>query len=640
MKAGTRSVVRCKKAPLSALKQKMTPAWSQRPSRRTFVKELAFGAAAVGLGTARVSTGYAQTSGRRPQGVLSGTEFDLRIGPIPINITGSDRTAFAVNGSVPAPMLRWREGDTVTLRVANSLREDASIHWHGILLPANMDGVPGLSFQGIRPGETYTYRFNVRQAGTYWYHSHSAFQEQQGVYGPLVIEPRQPEPFEYDREHVILLSDWTDERPERVFAKLKKQSDYYNFHQRTLGDFFRDVRERGLGPTLEDRLMWGDMRMNPTDLADVSGATYTYLMNGVAPAGNWTALFTPGETVRLRFINGSAMSYFDVRIPGLKMTVVAADGQPVHPVTVDEFRIATAETFDVIVEPAGQDAFTIFAQAMDRTGFAAGTLSVRQGLRAQVPEPDPRLLLTLDDMGHGGMGHDMGAMSGPKPAAPAPDDPHAGHAMPPRPPTAPDPHAGHTMPAKPQEPADPHAGHTMAAMGSMQAHPSSEDGNPLVDMQTMSPIAKLDDPGIGLRDNGRQVLTYADLRSTFADPDGRDPGRTIELHLTGHMERFAWSFDGIKFSSAEPIRLTYGERLRIVLVNDTMMSHPIHLHGMWSDLEDEHGQFHVRKHTVDMPPGSKRAYRVRADALGRWAYHCHLLFHMESGMFREVRVEE
>jgi CopA family copper-resistance protein len=340
------------------------------------------------------------------------------------------------------------------------------------------------------------------------------------------------------------------------------------------------------------------------------------------------------------------------------MTVVAADGLHVHPVTVDEFRIATAETFDVIVEPTGQDAFTIFAQAMDRTGFAAGTLAVREGLRAPVPETDPRPLLSMDDMGHGGVGHDMGAMTESKPAAPAAADPHAGHNMPANPvpakPAPADPHAGHTMPAKPPEPADPHAGHNMpqqppadphaghnmAAGAAMQTHPASEDGNPLVDMQTMSPMAKLDDPGIGLRNNGRKVLTYADLKSTFDDPDGREPGRTIELHLTGHMERFAWSFDGIKFSSSEPIRLTYGERLRIVLVNDTMMSHPIHLHGMWSDLEDEQGQFHVRKHTIDMPPGTKRSYRVRADALGRWAYHCHLLFHMESGMFREVRVEE
>jgi CopA family copper-resistance protein len=629
-----------------------------RRSRRTFVKELAFGAAAIGLGTARVSSGYAQ-SGRKPQGVLTGTDFDLRIGEIPINITGSDRTAYAVNGTVPAPLLRWREGDTVTLRVANTLREDASIHWHGIILPANMDGVPGLSFHGIPPGETYTYRFHVRQGGTYWYHSHSGFQEQQGVYGPLIIEPASPEPFKYDREHTILLSDWTDEKPERVFGKLKKQSDYYNFNKRTLGDFLRDVREQGLSRTLEDRQMWGEMRMNPTDLADVSGYTYTYLMNGVSPAGNWTGLFKPGERVRVRFINGSAMSYFDVRIPGLKMTVVAADGQYVHPVTVDEFRIATAETLDVVVEPTGQDAFTIFAQSMDRTGFAAGTLAVRDDLRADVPAPDPRPLLTMDDMGHGGMGHDMSATPAAKPAAadphaghsmpspaptPAAADPHAGHNMPAKPapakPDPADPHAGHTMPAKPQEPAGPHAGHSMAAMGSMQSHPSSEDGNPLVDMQTMSPMAKLDDPGIGVRNNGRKVMTYADLKSTFDDPDGREPGRTIELHLTGHMERFAWSFDGVKFSSSEPIRLTYGERLRIVLVNDTMMSHPIHLHGMWSDLENEHGQFQVRKHTIDMPPGTRRAYRVRADALGRWAYHCHLLFHMESGMFREVRVEE
>ncbi len=624
-------------------------------SRRTFVKGLAVGGAAAGLGLWRAP---ALAQGNPPVGwtALSGTEFDLRIGETPMNFTGSPRVAFTVNGSVPAPTLRWKEGDTVTLRVANTLAEDASIHWHGILLPANMDGVPGLSFHGIRPGEAYVYRFKVRQGGTYWYHSHSGFQEQRGVYGPLVIEPREPEPFKYDREHIIMLTDWTDERPERVFAKLKKQSDYYNFHQRTVGDFLRDVRTKGLRPTLADRKMWGEMRMNPTDLADVSGYTYTYLLNGTAPAGNWTGIFKPGERVRLRFINGSAMSYFDVRIPGLKMTVVAADGQYVHPVTVDEFRIATAETFDVIVEPSGQDAFTIFAQSNDRTGFAAGTLAVREGLRAAIPHLDPRPMLTMADMGHGGMGHDMGAMGteAQTPGAPTPADPRAGHTMPPaavpanppkgqatpQKPTPPDPHAGHAAPQAPAAP-DPHAGHDMSAMtGGMQQHPDSESGNPLVDMQTMTPTSRLDDPGIGLRDNGRRVLTYADLRSLFDDPDGREPGRTIELHLTGHMERFAWSFNGIKFSGAEPLRLTYGERLRIVLVNDTMMTHPIHLHGMWSDIEDDTGQFHVRKHTVDMPPGTKRSYRVTADALGRWAYHCHLLFHMEAGMFREVRVEE
>jgi CopA family copper-resistance protein len=615
------------------------------------------GSVAFGLGRWS-NPAFAQGNPPASWRTLAGTDFDLRIGETPMNFTGASRIAFTVNRSVPAPTLRWKEGDTVTLRVANTLDEDASIHWHGIILPANMDGVPGLSFHGIRPGETYVYKFTVKQGGTYWYHSHSGFQEQRGLYGPLVIDPLKPEPFKYDREHVVLLTDWTDEDPARVFAKLKKRSDYYNFNQRTVGDFLRDVRTRGFKATVADRKMWGEMRMNATDLADVSGSTYTYLMNGTPPAANWTGMFKPGERVRLRFINGSAMSYFDVRIPGLKMTVVAADGQYVHPVTVDEFRIATAETYDVIVEPTGQEAFTIFAQSNDRTGFAAGTLAVREGLRAPVPDLDPRATLTMADMGHGGMdhgamGHDMSAKNAPAPTPDKPADPHAGHNMPQKPapsdphaghtapqkPTTPDPHAGHTMPQQPVKP-DPHAGHVMSPGGGMQEHPASEKGNPLVDMQTMTPASRLDDPGIGLRDNGRRVLTYADLHSVFDDPDGREPGRTIEVHLTGHMERFAWSFNGIKFSDAEPLRFTYGERLRIVLVNDTMMMHPIHLHGMWSDLEDDQGQFHVRKHTLDMPPGTKRSFRVTADALGRWAYHCHLLFHMEAGMFREVRVEE
>jgi CopA family copper-resistance protein len=580
-----------------------TPAASARPSRRTFVKGLAIGGAALSTGLWR-SPAIAQGLPRTPWRTINGSEFDLTIGETPMNFTGATKMALAVNASIPAPTLRWKEGDTVTVRVANTLDEDTSIHWHGIILPANMDGVPGLSFHGIHPGEAYVYKFKVRQGGTYWYHSHSGFQEQRGVYGPLVIDPLEPEPFKYDREHVVMLSDWTDENPERVFAKLKKQADYYNRRQRTVADFFRDVSRQGWGATLSDRKMWGQMRMNATDLADVSGSTYTYLMNGTTPEGNWTGLFKPGERVRLRFINGSAMSYFDVRIPGLKMTVVAADGMYVQPVTVEEFRIATAETFDVIVEPTGQEAFTIFAQSNDRTGYAAGTLAVRAGISAFVPELDPRPLLTMADMGH-----DHAAM---------------GH--------------GTTDDGAAAE-AGAHAGHDTGASSALQ-HPASEEGNPLVDMQTTTPAAKLDDPGLGLRGNGRRVLTYADLWSTFKDPDGREPGRTIELHLTGHMERFAWSFNGVKFSSAEPLRLTYGERLRIVLVNDTMMSHPIHLHGMWSDLENENGDFQVRKHTIDMPPGTRRSYRVTADALGRWAFHCHLLFHMESGMFREVRVDE
>jgi len=590
-------------------------------SRRTFVKSLAAGGAVAGLGLLRQPV-WALTSPGQPT-VLSGTEFDLTIDSISVDFTGKRRTAMAINGSIPGPLLRWREGDTVTLRVRNRLPHDTSIHWHGILLPANMDGVPGFSFAGIAPDGMYEYRFKVKQSGTYWYHSHSAFQEQLGVYGPLIIDPLEPEPFAYDRDYVVFLSDWTDESPARVLAKLKKRSDYYNQGRRTLGDFIDDVADNGWTDTISERWAWAKMNMSPTDLADISGATYTYLLNGQAPDGNWTGLFQPGERIRLRLINGSAMSYFDFRIPGLKLTVVAADGQSVEPVQVDEVRLAVAETLDVIVEPDGsQDAYTLFAQSMDRSGFARGTLAVRDGLQAPVPEPDPRPELSMEDMGHGD--HSAHGQA----AAPAQsDDPHAGHG---------DMNHG----AMNQGQMD-HAamGHGSSGSG-MQAHPTSETDNPLVDMQTMMPVPKLDDPGIGLRDNGRRVLTYADLRSTFADPDGREPSRTIELHLTGHMERFAWSFDGIPFADAEPIRLKYGERVRFVLVNDTMMHHPIHLHGLWSDLEDEHGNFQVRKHTIDMPPGSKRSYRVTAEALGRWAYHCHMLMHMDLGMFREVRVEE
>lgn len=567
-------------------------------SRRTFVKSLAAGGLLGGLGLWRTPVWALNSPGQVNE--LSGTDFELFIGETPVNFTGQPRTAMTINGSLPGPLLRWREGDTVMLRVRNRLKDSTSIHWHGILLPANMDGVPGLSFKGIEPGGVYVYQFKVRQHGTYWYHSHSGLQEQAGVYGPLVIDAREPEPFHYDRDYVVMLSDWSDEDPAGLMKTLKKQSDYYNFHKRTVADFIHDVGEKGWGATVADRTMWAQMKMNPTDIADVSGATYTFLMNGHAPDNNWTGLFRPGEKLRLRLINGSAMTYFDVRIPGLKMTVVAADGLHVKPVSVDELRIAVAETYDVIVEPAA-DAYTLFAQAMDRTGYARGTLAARAGLSAPVPALDPRPLVTMDDMGMGGMGSggmnhgsmDMGSMD-----------------------------------------------HSSMNMGPMQSHPDSEKDNPLVDMQAMTTAAKLDDPGLGLRDNGRRVLSYADLRSTFEDPDGRDPSRTIELHLTGHMEKFAWSFNGIKFSDAEPLLLKYGERIRLVLVNDTMMTHPIHLHGMWSDLEDENGNFQVRKHTIDMPPGTRRTYRVTADALGRWAYHCHLLYHMEMGMFREVRVEE
>jgi len=601
-----------------------------KTTRRTFVKGLAAAGILGGMGMWRTPV-WAVTSPGQPN-VLSGNDFDLFIGETPVNITGAARTAMTINGSLPGPILRWREGETVTLRVRNRLKEDTSIHWHGIILPANMDGVPGLSFHGIAPDGMYEYKFKVNQNGTYWYHSHSGLQEQVGVYGALVIDAKEPEPFSYDRDYVVLLSDWTDENPSRVLAKLKKQSDYYNQHKRTVGDFIDDVSEMGWSAAVADRKMWAEMKMSPTDLADVSGYTYTYLMNGQAPDGNWTGIFKPGEKIRLRFINASAMTYFDVRIPGLKMTVVAADGLHVKPVSVDEFRIAVAETYDVIIEPDSEQAYTVFAQSMDRTGYARGTLAVQEGLSAPVPSPDPRPLIAMGDMGmdHGSMGGmDHGNMAGMDYGSMAGMD-HGSM------------QGGMAGMDHSQMAGMDHSGMAgMAGMaGAMQAHPASETNNPLVDMQTMTPTHKLDDPGIGLRDNGRRVLTYSDLRSTFLDPDGREPSRTIELHLTGHMEKFSWSFDGIKFSDAEPLRLKYGERVRITLVNDTMMTHPIHLHGMWSDLEDANGNFLVRKHTIDMPPGSKRSYRVTADALGRWAYHCHLLLHMEMGMFREVRVDE
>ena len=595
-------------------------------SRRRFVQGLAAGGAALGLGLWLWPRSSWALKGPGSHNVLAGTEFDLTIGETPMNFTGRTRTAITVNGSLPAPLLRWREGTTVNLRVRNALPagslhgQQASIHWHGIVLPANMDGVPGLSFNGIGRGETYAYRFDVRQAGTYWYHSHSGFQEQSGLYGPLVIDAAEPEPFHYDRDYVVLLSDWTDLSGAALFARLKKMAAYDNYYQRTVDDFLRDAGRDGLAAALADRRMWGAMRMTPTDLSDVNAHTYTYLMNGTTALGNWTGLFRSGEKLRLRLINGSAMTYFDLRIPGLKLTVVAVDGQYVHPVSVDELRIAVAETYDVIVEPGGQDAYAIFAQDSARTGYVSGTLAVREGLRAPVPALDRRPILSMQDMGmdHGDMA--MAAGKGREGGCGA----HMGH---PTAPPAADAHAGHAMPGM---------DHGATAM----QHPASEAGNPLIDGQASHVSSRLDDPGNGLRDNGRKVLSYSMLKSLFDDPDGREPGREIELHLTGHMEKFAWSFNGIKFSSAEPLRLNYGERLRIVLVNDTMMSHPIHLHGLWSDVEDDAGEFMVRKHTVDMPPGSRRSYRVRADALGDWAYHCHLLYHMEAGMMRTVRVGE
>ena len=581
-------------------------------ARRRFVQGVALGGGVAMLGGFSKSA-WALGGSEQPS-VLSGTDFSLQIAEAPVNFTGAARMATAVNGLLPGPTLRWREGDTVTLRVTNRLRVPTSIHWHGIVLPATMDGVPGFSFSGIAPGETFTYRFPVRQSGTYWYHSHSRFQEQTGLYGALVIDPAgsdpirsgqiQSDPIRAERDYVVMLNDWSDETPEAIYAHLKKMGDYYNYAEPTARDFLADVSRVGLAQALASRTMWNEMRMSPRDLVDVTGATYTYLMNGHAPAGNWTGLFRPGERVRLRFINGSSNSFFDVRIPGLKLRVVAADGQNVKPVEVDEFRIATAEVYDVIVEPQEDRAYTIFAKSMSRDGYARGTLATRAGMQAPIPPLDPLPTLTMIDMmgamAQGGM-HDMRGMN------------HG--AMP-----------GMDM-----------AGMAMGAMPVVH-HARSEYDNPNVDMRVDSPRTNLDDPGVGLRDNGRRVLTYADLHTLGGSLFPQPVTRAIELHLTGNMQRFVWGFDGLKFSQAKPVHFRYGEHLRLTLVNDTMMTHPIHLHGMWSELESPDGEFQVRKHTISVQPAQRVTYRVMADALGRWAYHCHLLYHMQAGMMREVVV--
>ena len=619
----------------------MTKAVSNQ--RRQFVQGLAAGGLLTGLGLWRQPAWALPTPGQA--NVLSGTEFDLEIGESPANLTGSPRMATTVNGMLPAPTLHWKEGDTVTLRVTNRLSEDTSIHWHGILLPTGMDGVPGLSFPGIRPGETFTYQFEVRQSGTYWYHSHSGFQEQTGLYGAIVIEPKRPDPVRAERDYVVLLSDWTDEDPMSVFRKLKVMPDYYNYIQPSVESLMEDAKKSGWKNALNERLMWQKMRMNQTDLADVSGATYTFLTNGKSPAGNWTGLFKPGERVRLRFINGSAMTYFDVRIPGLKMTVVSADGQPVRPVEVEEFRIAVAETYDVIVEPSEDRAYTIFSQSMDRSGFARATLAPREGMAAEVPPMDPVQVLTMMDMG---MAHDMagmdmggesgGSMKGMDHGSMSNADQSSSGAGNQGAMSGMDHGSMGGMAGMSHGGMNHGAGDGEGGMVEVK-HPYPAENSPATTMPPDVVSTRLDDPGVGLRGNGRKVLTYADLHSMVEPPDNRPPTREIELHLTGNMERYMWSFNGLKFTEAKPIVLKFGERVRFVLVNDTMMTHPIHLHGMWSDLESPEGNFQVRKHTISLNPAQRVSYRVSADARGNWAYHCHLLYHMEAGMFRAVVVE-
>ena len=510
-----------------------------------------------------------------------------------INITGRRVQAITVNDSLPGPTLRWQEGDTVDVTVHNRLPVMSAIHWHGLILPSNMDGVPGLSFNGIPPGGSYRYRFTLKQSGTYWYHAHAGFQEQQGVYGAIVINPADREPFTADREHILVLSDWSDEEPQVIFATLKKNAHIYNRNRRTIGDIVSDIKRQGVARTYRDREMWNLMRMPDTDLADVSGYTYTYLMNGVTPREGWLGQFKPGEEIKLRIINAAAMSIFDFRIPDLKMRVVGADGQAVAPITVDELRLAAGETLDVHVTPEDDRAYTLFAQSIDRSGFARGTLTPRQGLTAEVPDLDPVPRLQHIDMGMA-------------PAATQSGQDHHHH------------HHHHSQPEQPLK------------------HHKSEYG-PGVDMLAESVSYRLDDPGVGLRNNGRRVLTYADLRRLNGSMSMAEPQRELELHLTGNMNRYMWSFNGIRYEDADPIRWQYGERIRITLVNDTMMIHPIHLHGMWSELESGDESALPAKHTIMVQPGSKISYRVSADARGNWAYHCHNLYHM-MGMFREVIV--
>jgi CopA family copper-resistance protein len=493
----------------------------------------------------------------------------------------------------------------VTLRVHNQLPTTSSIHWHGLLLPFQMDGVPGISFPGIPPGETFTYQFQVKQSGTYWYHSHSRFQEQTGLYGAIIIDPANVDPIQADRDHVILFSDWTDQDPEHVFATLKRRSDYYNYQLPDAAQFIRDARAEGVGTALAKRRMWNQMRMNPADFGDVSGATYTYLANGASPHANWTAAAQAGDRVRLRFINGSSSTFFDLRIPGLKMTVVSADGQRVEPVTVEEIRIAPAETYDVIVEPSDDRAYTIFAQSMDRSGFARATLAPRPGMEGEVPALDPKSWLTMADMG---MGDSMDMGKGTPMDMPMDHMDMGGM-----------------------------KGMSMGGMPGMSMK-DMKSRDPAVDMRVMHPDRNLSDPGPRLRGNGRRVLTYADLHTVGGALDKRGAMREIQLRLTGNMQRFIWGFDGKKFSEAERVHFDHGERLRIVLSNDTMMAHPIHLHGMFGELEAANGDVLVRKHTFVVQPGKQLSYLVTADNPGQWAYHCHLLYHMEAGMFREVVV--
>jgi CopA family copper-resistance protein len=586
------------------------------------------------LGLLGLLPSYARAAVSAPGGLFgervgSRRVFELEIGETELELAGRRASAVTINGTVPAPLLHLHEGEETVLRVTNRLSEDSSIHWHGLLVPPQMDGVPGLSFEGIHPGQTFEYHFVLKQYGTYWYHSHSALQEQLGHYGPLLIHPASGHhPYDYEREHVIVLSDWTFASPYQILDRLKKQPGYYNFQKRTLADFVRDVGREGLWSTLKDRAQWSGMRMDPTDISDVTGSVYTFLMNGRAPAENWMGLFQPGERVLLHIINASSATHFDLRIPGLPLRVVQAHGQYVRPVETDELRIGIAETFDVIVQPQDRP-YTVFAEAMDRSGVAAGTLSPREGERAELPARRRRPVLGMADMG---MMHHGEHGSMPQAHA-APTGDTGSHDMP-----------GHDMDTDAATVAQAGAVRTegLRAPGTLPGMVSHErdrhgPGNAMVPAMVQS---RLTEPGLGLGQDGWRVLTYADLRALERRPDFRAPTREIEMHLTGNMERFQWSIDGVSFEQSEPVVLEYEERIRLTLVNDTMMHHPMHLHGMWMELENGHGELIPRVHTVLVKPAERLSVLVTADAPGRWAFHCHVLYHMEVGMFRVFEVKQ
>jgi CopA family copper-resistance protein len=607
-------------------------------------RDLLKGIGSLGLLAAfeRLVPAYARTSVTNFAGEIprrAGAPIDLFIADQKINLDGRAGAAMTINGSLPGPVLRLKEGEEAVIRVTNRLKETSSIHWHGLLVPPEMDGVPGVSFAGIKPGETFEYRFPVRQYGTYWAHSHSGGQELLGVYMPLLIEPAQPEPFKYDRDYVVMLSDYSFESPARLIANLKSLGNYYNRQRRTAGEFFRDASNKGFSVALSDYEAWSRMRMDPTDLADVTGDTLHYLMNGLSPKSNWTGIFGAGERVRLRFINAGASTYFDCRIPGLKMTIVQADGQNVQPVEVDEFRISPAETYDVIVEPQTDKAYTVFAETMDRSGYARGTLAPRAGLTAEIPKRRPRPTLTMKDMGMDMSGMEMGGMEmgGGKTGNQKTDMPGMDMPTPSPTPKKDDMQMlGMNMP-----------GMNMGDMSKSEIpgstpvpHPKNRHGvgNQTVPMTTQ---ARLDEPGVGLGEDGWRVLVYTDLKRLEMREDKREPEREIELHITGNMERFMWSFDGKKYSEAKrAIPFRHGERLLFTFVNDTMMAHPLHLHGMWMELENGNGHFIPRKHTVNVKPAERVSVAITADAPGRWAFHCHLLLHMEMGMFRVIEVSD